>query len=196
MGSGSSLLASAQSLGNTTSNRQLYDIIPRIIKNDKSGLPTMGDIMNSTLDLTMVILSLFIVFRIFTPDTMLLNGMNFWILITTFLLIPTITAVICLSIRNAYPKGKGEEGIVFPSVALLVSVLPIIFLMYLAWFVTRITGLEVGALYVIVWLCVFIPIVMGVSVISKAIAPILVLILGPGVIPHLANQSFFEFCTL
>lgn len=195
MGSGSSLLATAQSLGNTTSNRQLYDIIPRLIRNDKSGLPTMGDIMSATLDLTIVILSLFIVFRIFIPESMILNGTNFWLLIATFLLIPSVTSFVCLSIRGTYPEGKGEDGVVFPSIALIVSILPVIFLMYLAWFVTNITGLEVGALYVILWLCVFIPVVMGVSAVSKAVAPVLILILGPGVIPHLANQSFFDFCT-
>jgi hypothetical protein len=194
MGSGASLISYIEWIGNVTSNRQLYDIIPRIIRNDGS-VPSFTDILFSNLDLLIVILSLFITFRILLPNTMIYNGVSFWILIATFLLIPTILAFVLLLLRRNVPDGKGEEGVMLPGISLGFAVLPLLFLLYIAWPLTGMFGFETGLLYVILWLFLFVPLTLGLTLVSKSLAPILLLLLGPGVIPHLANQSFFEFCS-
>lgn len=194
MGSGSSLISTIESIGNITSNRQVYDLIPRIIRNTGT-LPTFGDILFSNVDLVMVVLSLFITLRILIPNSMVLGGFSFWFLIGTFLIIPTLLAIILLIIRNSIPDGKGEEGMIMPGISLFFVLFSVLFLLYIAWPLTAITGFEGGILYFLIWLFVFVPLVLGIVILSKSIAPILVLLLGPGVIPQLANQSFFEFCS-
>jgi len=194
MGSGSSLVSTIQYIGTITNNRQIYDLIPRIIRNT-GDLPTFSDILFSNVDLVMVVLSIFITLRILIPGSMILGGFTFWFLIGSFILIPTLLSVILLIIRANNPNGKGEEGIIMPGISLGFVCLSLLFLLYIAWPLTSITGFDVGAIYVLLWLFVFVPLIMGIVVLSKAIAPIMVLLLGPGIIPHLANQSFFEFCS-
>jgi hypothetical protein len=194
MGSGASLISTIESIGYVTNNRQIYEIIPKIIRNTTS-LPGFQDILFSNVDLVMVILSLFITLRILIPGSMKFGGVQFWLLISTFLITPTITSIILRSVRMGIPDGKGEEGIIMPAITLATISGAIVFLLYIAWPLTSITGFEVSVMYVILWLFVFVPLILGITVISKSIAPILVLLLGPGIIPHLANQSFFEFCS-
>lgn len=194
MGSGSSLVSTIQYIGTITNNRQIYDLIPKIIRN-KGDLPTFSNILFSNVDLVMVVLSIFITLRILIPRSMILGGFTFWFLIGSFILIPTLLSVILLIVRSFYPKGKGEEGLVVPSISLTLVSLSFFFLLYIAWPLTSITGFDVGAIYGLLWLFVFVPLTIGIVVLSKSIAPIMVLLLGPGIIPHLANQSFFEFCS-
>ena len=194
MGSGSSLVSIIQYIGTITNNRQIYDLIPRIIRNT-GDLPTFSDILFSNVDLVMVVLSIFITLRILIPGSMILGGFTFWFLIGSFILIPTLLSVILLIIRVNNSKGKGEESVIMPGISLGFVCLSLLFLLYIAWPLTSIIGFDVGAIYVLLWLFVFIPLIMGIVILSKSIAPILVLLLGPGIIPHLANQSFFEFCS-
>ena len=194
MGSGYSLVSTVQSIGTIINNRQVYDLIPRIIRNT-GDVPSFSDILFSNVDLVMVVLSLFITLRILIPQSMVLGGFTFWFLIGSFILIPTILSIVLLIIRTSIPDGKGEEGVILPGITLGFVSLSILFLLYIAWPLTAITGFETGAIYVLLWLFVFVPLIIGIVVLSKSIAPILVLLLGPGVIPHLANQSFFEFCS-
>lgn len=194
MGSGSSLVSTIESIGTMTSNRQVYDIIPRIIRNTGK-IPSFSEILFSNVDLVMVVLSVFITMRILIPQSMVLGGFTFWFLVGSFILIPTVLSIVLLSIRNAIPDGKGEEGIIMPGITLGFVLLSLLFLLYIAWPLTAITGFDSGAIYVLLWLFVFVPLIMGIVILSKSIAPIMILLLGPGVIPHLANQSFFEFCS-
>jgi hypothetical protein len=194
MGSGASLVQTIEMFGNITSNRQLYDILPRIIRNT-GPIPSFGEILFSNIDLVMVVVSVFILLRVLVPNTMKFKGGVFWFLIISFLLIPTLASIVFLIIRQANPDGKGEDGVIMPSFGLALSSIPILFILYIAWPLVSITGFEVGILYTLLWAFVFIPLSMGFVILSKSIAPILVLLLGPGVIPYLANQSFFEFCS-
>lgn len=192
MGTGASLLGYIETIGNITSNRHLYDIVPRVIRNS-GGIPTFGEVLFSNVDLVITIISLFVVLRVIIPQSMKLNNLSFWFLITSFLILPTVLSIIVLSIRQASPNDRNEFLLTIPS--LLVSIVPFAYLLFIAWPFTAIVGLEVGILYVLAWLFVFVPIMMGLVMFSKAIAPVLILMLGPGIVPHLANQSFFEFCS-
>lgn len=194
MGSGSSLVNAIESIGIITSNRQVYDIIPRIIRNTES-IPSFDEVLFSNVDLVMVVLSIFITMRILIPQSMVLGGFTFWFLIGSFILIPTILSIVLLSIRNNIPDGKGEESVIMPGISLGFISVSLLFLLYIAWPLTAITGFDTGAIYILLWLFVFVPLIMGIVVLSKSIAPIMILLLGPGIIPHLANQSFFEFCS-
>lgn len=194
MGSGSSLVNAIESIGIITSNRQVYDMIPRIIRNTES-IPSFDEVLFSNVDLVMVVLSIFITMRILIPQSMVLGGFTFWFLIGSFILIPTILSIVLLSIRNNIPDGKGEESVIMPGIALGFISVSLLFLLYIAWPLTAIAGFDTGAIYVLLWLFVFVPLIMGIVVLSKSIAPIMILLLGPGIIPHLANQSFFEFCS-
>jgi hypothetical protein len=194
MGSGASLVSYVEWIGNVTSNRQLYNIIPRIIRNN-GDIPSFSEIISSNLDILLVVLSLFITLRILLPSTMIYNGFSFWVLIITFLLVPTLLSITLFLIRQNVPDGKGEEGVIMPGISFALASLSLLFLAYIAWPLTGIFGFETGILYVILWLFLFLPLMLGLTILSKSIAPIMVLLLGPGVIPHLANQSFFEFCS-
>lgn len=194
MGSGSSLVNAIESIGIITSNRQVYDMIPRIIRNTES-IPSFDEVLFSNVDLVMVVLSIFITMRILIPQSMVLGGFTFWFLIGSFILIPTILSIVLLSIRNNIPDGKGEESVIMPGIALGFISVSLLFLLYIAWPLTAIAGFDTGAIYVLLWLFVFVPLIMGIVVLSKSIAPIMILLLGPGIIPHLVNQSFFEFCS-
>ena len=198
MGSGYSLVNAIQSIGTIINNSQLYDIIPRIIRNsDEEGkkIPSFSDILFSNVDLVMVVLSVFITLRILIPKSMILGGFTFWFLIGSFILVPTLLSIALMIIRMFIPDGKGEEGVIMPGISLVIVSSSLLFLLYIAWPLTAITGFGIGGIYVLLWLFVFMPIIIGIVILSKSIAPVLILLLGPGVIPHLANQSFFEFCS-
>lgn len=193
MGSGASLLSYTELFGNITNNKQIADIIPRIIRN--KNVPSIPEILFSNIDLVVVILSLFITLRILIPNTMIYNGGVFWTMIILLLITPLISAIVFYSIRQTYSDGKGEEGYIFPLSGFIIGLLPILFLVFISWPMTSMLGIEVGGLYVILWLFVMLPLLIGLTYVVKTIAPIFVLMLGPGVIPYLANNSFFEFCS-
>lgn len=181
-------------MGVITSNPLLYDSIPRIIRNDNP--PSMKTLLFSSIDLVLAIVSIFIIMRLLTPNAMSMNGVAFWLLIGLFLIIPLITTVIFSIVRNSSgSKDNWESTIASPLIALLVSLLPVAFLfLYFAFHLTGVLGFDIGFIYILLWIAIFIPLSMGIVTVSKSIAPLLVLLLGPGVIPHLAGKSFYEFC--
>ena len=200
MGSGYSLVCAIENFGTITNNPQLYDIIPRIIRNrdsddEKEKNPSFPEVLLSNVDLVMIGLSIFIMLRILIPKSIVLGGFTFWFFIGSFILVPSILSIVLSIIRMYIPNGKGEESVIMPGISLGFVFPSLLFLLYIAWPLTAITGFGIGGIYILLWLFVFVPLVMGIVVLSKFIAPFLILLLGPGVIPQLMNQSFFEFCS-
>lgn len=182
-------------LGETVGSDILRRIIPTVVENRKEcTIPPASELLGSIGDNIINLFSLYVVFSLILQNLMFgeYRVIILSVLIISFLIAPIILGTVLYSIRYAFPRSREELSLRIASLA--GSALPFGFLFFIAIQVAFIFGFEGFISNALLTAFVGVPIVMILTSLSKFLAPISILLLGPGVIPYLAGQSFLEFC--
>jgi hypothetical protein len=182
-------------LGEIVGSDILRRIIPTVVENKKEcAIPPASELLGSIGDNIINLFSLYVVFSLILQNVMFgeYRVIILSILIISFLIAPIILGTVLYSIRYAFPRSR--EELPLRVAALAGSALPFGFLFFIAIQVAFIFGFEGFISNALLTIFVGVPIVMILTSLSKFLAPISILLLGPGIIPYLAGQSFLEFC--
>ena len=182
-------------LGEIVGSDILRRIIPAVVENKtECVIPPASELLGSMGDTIINIFSLYVVFSLILQTIMFgeYRVIILSVLIISFLIAPIALGTVLYSIRYAFPKSR--EELPLRIAALAGSALPFGFLLFIAIQVAFNIGYEGFITNALLTAFVGIPIVMIVTSLSKFLAPISILLLGPGIIPYLAGQSFLEFC--
>lgn len=178
-----------QYLANLTSIPLLKDIVPRLILNKSPQcIPQTAEIIQSVISSLIAVLSIFVVFKVVSPS--FFSTYTTLFLVIAFFLLPIITVIVVKLYRSFVQDGKEEIGL---SIVYLVSMAPILgFIILLSWYMV-----DFEQMYIKLFVTIFIaiPIIFAIVSIAYIVAPTMILLLGPGVIPFLQNQSFFQYCS-
>jgi hypothetical protein len=183
------LISIGKYLGNITSIPLLSDTLPRLILSKKEDcIPTTPEIVGTIMFSLLSVVSIYILFKIVSPT--LFSTYVTIVLVLAFFLIPIITALFVKTYRSFMKDSKEEIGLSI--VYIIAASLPVLVLLYLSWYMV-----DFEQTYVKVFVVVFVivPIMFSIISISYIVSPILILLLGPGVIPFLQNQSYFQYCS-
>jgi len=182
-------------LGEIVGSDILRRIIPTIVENKKDcPIPPATELLGSMGDNIINLFSIYVVFSLILQNIMFgeYRIIIITVLILSFLIIPIALGTVLYSIRYAYPKSREET--ILRILSLVGSIIPFGFLLFIAIQVAFLIGFEGVISNGLLTLFVGIPIVMILTSMAKFLAPISILLLGPGVIPYIAGQSFLEFC--
>jgi hypothetical protein len=193
--SDSVIMNTAMYLGEIVGNDILRRIIPAVVENKKGcPIPPASELLSSMGDNIISVFSLYVVLSLLLQSIMFgeYRVILLSILILSFLIIPIILGTVLYSIRYAFPNSR--EEMILRIAALAGSSLPFAFLFFIAIQIAIMIGFEGFISNALLTVFVGIPIVISLASVSKFLAPISILLLGPGIIPYLAGQSFLEFC--
>lgn len=182
-------------LGEIIGSDILRRIIPTIVENKpECVIPPATDLLSSMGDNIINVFSLYVVFSLVLQNIIFgeYRVIILTFLITSFLIAPIVLGTLLYSVRYAFPKSR--EELPLRIVALAGSALPFGFLLFIALQIAFMIGYEGLIVNLLLTLFVGIPAVTILTSLTKFLAPISILLLGPGVIPYIAGQSFLEFC--
>lgn len=193
--SDSIIMNTAMYLGEIVGSDILRRIIPSVVENKKDcPMPPASDLLSSMGDNIINLFSLYVVFSLILQNIMFgeYRVIILSVLIISFLIAPIILGTIVYAIRYSFPKSR--EELPLRIAALSGSILPFGFLLFIAIQVAFNFGFEGFVSNALLTAFVGVPIVTILTSFTKFLAPISILLLGPGIVPYLAGQSFLEFC--
>jgi hypothetical protein len=184
-------------LASFVGNDILRRIIPLNVENigGKCPAPNAEEMISSAIDSIIGLISIYIVLSLLLKKSIFGEYRVYIIggLILSFLIIPIILGTIIISIRKAYPTNKGE--LILRILSLIGSIIPVGFLIFIGIQIGIGLGFSGIITNILLTLFIGIPIAFMIISISKFLAPISILLLGPGIIPYLSGMSFLEFCS-